>query len=208
MSFTQIPHSLKQVIGEEPADFIIKAKWNHPRHKVKSLIITTLFWNTLVGIFLYIVYAPLLLNGEVSFTSNDEPVTASWNNLKPLLMPTLILGVFFLVGIILLIWTIVSHFQKGGYFAATPTRLIKYRKGKLTITDWEQFTGNTRIIINNRGLGTLEFLLRTGKMNSQNDRKQFVPDKIEIAGIPTVLQIENICRKRIKENDPTPTNIE
>ncbi len=203
MQILKIPPELKKVIGEEPTDFIVKAKWNHPRAKVKSLIVISLFWNSLVALFLYVMYAPLLRNGEVHFKSNDIPTTASWDNLRPLLVPSLILGVFLIVGIFLIIWSFVAAFQKGGNFAATPTRLIKYRNGKFQITDWEQFTGNTRIKYNGH-LGTIEFLLRTGKMQNNDNNKQFVPDRIEIAGIPNVLQIESICRKRIKENDPTP----
>ena len=33
----------------------------------------------------------------------------------------------------------------------------------------------------------------------------YVPDIIFISGIPGVYDIEQICRKRIKENDPTPS---
>jgi len=44
-------------------------------------------------------------------------------------------------------------------------------------------------------------------VNKKNSSAQFVPDIVYISGVPNVLEIEKICRKRIKENDPTPANI-
>lgn len=46
--------------------------------------------------------------------------------------------------------------------------------------------------------------MRTGHMVSQkNGPSRYVPDSIYISGIPNGYEIEAICRKRIKENDPT-----
>jgi len=36
------------------------------------------------------------------------------------------------------------------------------------------------------------------------DNLRPIPDELYISGIPGVFEIEKICRKRIKENDPTP----
>ncbi len=197
------PSDLKKIIGDEPTDFILKAKWNHSRSKFKSALIMALFWNAIVFLFLYIMYAPLFTKGEVHFSSNGVPKVANWDNLVSLTVPSLILGLFLLIGIFSIIWSIIIYFQKGGYFAGTPSRFIKYRKGKIDIYDWEQFTGNMRIKTNGN-FGSLEFILRTGKIHKNEDRKRFVPDKIEMAGIQNVLDIQEKCRKRIKENDPTP----
>jgi hypothetical protein len=35
---------------------------------------------------------------------------------------------------------------------------------------------------------------------------RYVPDVIYMSKIPEAFEIERICRKRIKENDPTPPN--
>jgi len=201
-----IPKELNQILGDEPVDFILKAKWNHSRTKFKSLLFISIIWNAFVFIFLYVMYVPLFKKGEVHFIVNDIPTVATWDNLQALLIPSLILGVFLIVGIFMIIWSFITYFQEGGYFAGTPSRFIKYRKGKAEIYDWEQFTGNMRIKTN-RNSGSLEFLLRTGKIQSNDNGKGFVPDRIEIAGISNVLEIEKKCRKRIKENDPTPAQI-
>ncbi|WP_100432640.1 hypothetical protein [Flavobacterium sp. 1] len=51
----------------------------------------------------------------------------------------------------------------------------------------------------------LSMELRTGKMVSQKDKSdKYVPDILYISGVPDILEIEKICRNRIKENDPTP----
>jgi hypothetical protein len=48
--------------------------------------------------------------------------------------------------------------------------------------------------------------MRTGKMvNSKNSGSRYVPNTIYLTGIENVYEIEQICRKRIKENDPTPS---
>jgi len=107
------------------------------------------------------------------------------------------------VGIGLFIWALVIFFQKGSYFVGTKTRFIKYRKGKITVKDWEQFSGNIKIERKNN-LGNLELELRTGKMRSKNDSNKYVPDIIYLSGIENVFEIEKKCRIRIKENDPTP----
>ena len=202
----QLPKDLKKVIGEEPVDFAVKAKWNHSRKKVRSFVIITIIWNAFIALFLYITYAPLLTKGEVHFKSNGVSKVATLDNLKPLLVPSLILSAFLLVGIVLIVWSFISYFQKGGYFIGTPNRLIKYRNSKIETFDWEQFTGNTRVNLNGQ-TGSIEFLLRTGKIHSSEGNKRFVPDRIEMAGISKVLEIEEKCRKRIKENDPTPAKI-
>ena len=57
--------------------------------------------------------------------------------------------------------------------------------------------------------GNITLQLRTGKMVSRkNGPAQFVPDIVYISGIKDeVLEVEKICRKRIKENDPKPANV-
>jgi hypothetical protein len=44
-------------------------------------------------------------------------------------------------------------------------------------------------------------------VSGKNNRRRYVPETIYLSGIPDVYQIEKICRTRIKENDPTPTEI-
>jgi len=48
--------------------------------------------------------------------------------------------------------------------------------------------------------------LKTDKMhNRKKGSAKFVPDIISLIGIKDVFKIENKCRLRIKENEPTPS---
>jgi hypothetical protein len=96
-------------------------------------------------------------------------------------------------------------FRKGGYFVGTQTRLISLQKGKYRSVDWEQFSGDIEVTGNDQK-GNIKLGLRTGKMvSSKNGPERYVPDELYISGIPNVFEIEQVCRKRIKENDPTPS---
>jgi hypothetical protein len=112
--------------------------------------------------------------------------------------------VFVLIGLGLVGAGVYQLFKKGGYFVGTPTRLVHYNNGKVRSIDWEQFSGD--IEVKGTALkGNLELQLRTGRMvSSKNKPDRYVPDVIYLSGIPEVFKVEGICRKRIKENDPTP----
>jgi len=204
----RVPNELKQVIGSETSDFIIKSKRNYPRKKAFATLGLALFWNLMLSVFWFVMIGPLFKGEEVHFESNGISKTASTEDWSELIIPSLIIGLFTIVGIFIFVYGIVMLFQKGGYYAGTPSRLIKFRNGKTTITDWEQFTGNIKIDSKNNA-GNLEFELRTGKTHSKkNSGDRFVPDIIHITGITNVFEIEKKCNLRIKENDPTPSNVE
>ena len=59
------------------------------------------------------------------------------------------------------------------------------------------------------GQGYISLKLWSGAMISKEDHgeKKFVHDFVDISGVPNVLEIEKICRERVKENNPTPANI-
>jgi hypothetical protein len=203
MNLTELPIDLKKLIENEKVDFLIKAKRHQPLGKCISGLFFGVFWLAFTSIFVFAFFGPLFQNEEVHFESNGEPVTASLADLSNLIGPAIFTGIFLIVGIIITSFSIYSLFQKGGYFGGTETRMIQYRNGKFTITDWEQFTGNVKIKAKNN-FGDLEYELRTGKMQSRkNQSDKFVPDVIYISGIENVYDIERKCKIRIKENDPT-----
>ncbi len=82
--------------------------------------------------------------------------------------------------------------------------MISYENKSVRSIDWEQFSGDIEVS-GDEFNGNLTLQMRTGKMvSSKNSGSRYVPDTIYISGIPSVYEIEQICRKRIKENDPTP----
>ncbi|MCB0752216.1 MAG: hypothetical protein KDC52_12140, partial [Ignavibacteriae bacterium] len=131
---------------------------------------------------------------------------ASPENLEPITFPAIIIGLFVLIGLSMLAFGLYSLLKKGGYFVGTPLRLITFENGTIRSIDWEQFSGDIEIS-GNEFKGNLVLQMRTGRMvSSKNSGSRYVPDTIFLTGISNVYEIEEACRKRIKENDPTPPN--
>ena len=202
-----LPRDLIRMIDSERKDFAVKAGRAHPLKSSLAIIIFGTLWTAFTGIFVVAFLGPLFVGKEVHFESNGVPTVASPDNLGPILVPALIIGFFLLIGLAILYWGFSSAFKKGGYFVGTPMRLIHYYKGKMRSIDWEQFSGDIEVN-GNVNKGNVSLQMRTGKMVSKKGRSdRYVPDVIYMSKIPNAFEIERICRKRIKENDPTPPNI-
>jgi len=204
MENTILPQDLSSTVGSENKDFSVKAKRAQPLKKSFSIILFGTVWTAFTSIFVFAFLGPIFQGKEVHFKSNGVPTVASPDNLGPIVMPAIFIGIFVLVGIGMLSWGIYSIFKKGGYFVGTPTRLVHYQNGNIRSIDWEQFSGDIEVN-GNAQKGNISLQMRTGKMVSRkNGPDRYVPDVIYISGIPNVFEIEQICRKRIKENDTTP----
>ena len=200
----ELPKNLIAVIGDEKIEFSVKSKRAKPLKSSIGLILFGAVWTAFTSIFVFAFFGPLFIGEEVHFTSNNVPTVAGPDNLEPLIFPAILIGVFVLIGLIILSAGLYSLFKQGGYFVGTPLRVISFQNGKIRSIDWEQFSGDITV----RGdeiKGDLSLQMRTGKMvSSKNNRSRYVPETIYLSGIPDVYQVEKICRTRIKENDPTP----
>ena len=194
-----LPTDLQSVIGTERTDFSVFSKRAQPLRKSLGMIVFGTIWTALTSIFVIAFFGPLFKGENVDFKVNGVTTTVNSDNLQPMLIPILFIGTFVLIGIGILSWGFYSIFQKGGYFVGTANRLIRYHKGNINSYDWEQFSGNMEINTKN---GDLSMELRTGKMvSNRNSPDKFVPDIVYISGAMDILDIERICRKRIKENN-------
>jgi hypothetical protein len=199
-----LPEELSLALGSESKEFAVISNHAQPPGKSVSSILFGVVWLAFVSIFVLLFLGPLFKGEEVHFTSNDVPVVAGPGNLGPITGPAIFLGIFLLVGIGVLGSGIYSLFKKGGIFVGTATRLVHFNKGNIRSIDWEQFSGDIEVKGKTQN-GTITLVMRTGKMVSRkNGPDRYVPDIIYISGIPNVFEVEQICRKRIKENDPTP----
>ncbi len=202
MNTFRLPQDLRRVIGDEKIEFSVFAKRKQPKQSSYGTIIFALLWLTIPSIASYIFFKPLFVGEEVHFEVDDVPTTASWDDFEPMLIPSLLLILFLVIGIAVLIGGLISLFKKGGYYVGTKTRLINYRKGMIKYYDWEQFTGNIEVNFKKKNI-SLE--MRRGRMRHRDDRSdEFVPEVLHLSGIEDIVQVERICRERIKENDPTP----
>ncbi|MBN2276011.1 MAG: hypothetical protein JXK95_16900 [Bacteroidales bacterium] len=201
----RLPPLLVENLGRESRDFAVMANRSQPVKVSLGLVIFGTCWLAFTSIFVVTFLGPLFVGREVHFLSNDVPVVASPENLKPIVVPALVIGLFVLVGLGMLGYGLYAMFKKGGYYVGTPARLVHYRNGKIRSIDWEQFSGDIEVS-GNEEKGNITLGLRTGKMVSQkNGPSRYVPDKIYIAGVRKAFKVEQLCRQRIKENDPTPS---
>jgi len=199
-----LPPELESYIGSESKDFAVKARHANPLKSSFFMIVFGTVWLGFTSIFLFAFLGPLFQGREVEFLANDVPTVAGPGNFRPIIMPAVIIGIFLLVGLIMLYSGIRLLFKKGGYFVGTSTRLISMLNGKFRSVDWEQFSGDIEVKGNDQK-GNITLGMRTGRMvSSKNGPDRYVPDSLYLSGIPFVFEVEQICRKRIKENDPTP----
>ena len=163
-----LPHDLDMAIGSESRDFAVKADRAQPLKSSFLLILLGVGWLAFTSIFVFAFLGPIFRGKEVHFTVDDVPTVAGPGNLRPILIPALIIGVFVLVGVVILGFGIYALMKKGGYFIGTPTMLVNYQKGKMRSIDWEQFSGDIEVN-GNAQKGSISLQMRTGKMVSRKD---------------------------------------
>ena len=200
-----MPLRLRDYIGSETRDFAVKATRANPPKMSLALVLFGLVWLAFTSIFVVAFLGPLFVGNEVEFTANGVPTVAGPDNLGPIIAPAMIIGFFVLVGFAMLGFGLKMLLKKGGWYAGTPTRFIIYQGGSTRSIDWEQFSGDIEMSGDDEK-GSITLQLRSGRMVSQKSGgDRYVPNTIYMSGIHDVTDVEAICRKRIKENDPTPT---
>lgn len=197
-----LPEELNISVSSESKDFALKGRRAKPIGSSVSRILFGAVWLGFVLLIMSMFLGPVF-KGDIIQNFKEAFAKSPEQENQQLTFLLIFFGVFILIGLYMIIGGILSLFKKGGYYVATPTRLVHYKNGQLKSSDWEQFTGN--IVVkgsNKRGSITLE--MRTGYMVSGKGGSRYVPNVVYISGIPNVYEIEQICRRRIKENDPTP----
>ncbi len=191
-----IPIPLKKIIGSEPTDFVIRSKRNYPLKKALGNLIFSLVWNGFTSVLVFVFIVPTLRELSAEDFHNEDFFDIIFN-----FMPMIVIGIFVFAGIFIFVNAIIKILQKGSYFAITETRFIKFRKGKIMVTNWTQFSGNIEIRCNGNS-GDIDFELKTGKMRSrENAPDMFVPDFIYVSGIDNVFEVEKQCRFRIEQHN-------
>lgn len=194
MGSTELPQVLNEAIGPENRDFAFKAGSSRPFRKSLPGIISGILW---IGFF------SLLFLGifNLDFKGMFERGAAENESINPAFYILGFIGIFYLIGLVILSLAIIPVIRRGGYFVGTPVRLIHYHNGKIRSVDWEQFTGDMQVRGNEQG-GNISLLLKTGTWKRQRGGSIYIPDMIFMTAIPGLSEVEKICRQRIKENTP------
>ena len=145
---------------------------------------------------------------------NNMPETVGPGNLSTLMLPVIVIGIFFVIGIAGLLALTYSYFSAGGWFVGTDKRLIHLRKSRLRSISWDQFTGNIttsgdvnkgNIVLDLRkapepSLGErIESQIDTLPGVRRRSRLHIIArESISIIGVPNVFDLEKICRSRIE----------
>lgn len=199
-----LPPELSTFIDSENIDFAVKAGRAHPLRLALFFIGFWSFWNAITWVCIFAFLWPLFWGNEVNIEVNGIPTVLSPDNIEPIIVPAIMLCIFVLIWLWFLYAGIYVLFKKWWYFVWTPTRFIHFQKGKIRSIDWEQFSWDIEVSGNNLK-GNISLQLKTWSMVSrENGPDRYVPDVINIVEITNAFEVERICRRRIKENDPTP----
>lgn len=191
MQYLSLPNDMLTVLAGEPTDFTIEGKSGGQASSTFLLLFGSA-WSLFTGAIVYGFLHPLFTEGAVTFSLNEEMVTATPDNLTPLLLPGIFFGIFILIGLGLMLGGILAFVKKPGYYAGTPTRLVHYEKGRIHTYDWQKFNGNMQV---NSRKGTLMLDLMTGHTTKNGG---YVPTRLHIKTKADVLELERLIRQRVQ----------
>jgi hypothetical protein len=195
-----LPEEITISLGSESQDFAVKSGPIQAYGKSVSNLLFGLF-------FLGLAYGCIALMPDEFFKGEALRIikeasskTTATEETQGALFLFIVFFIMLFVGLYLLIPAIIKMVRSGGYFVATPSRLLNYRKGEMNSYDWSQFNGNITVRGTNiKGNITLE--MKTGYIAAdQRPGSRYVPIEIYISSVAGIYEIEQICRKRIKEN--------
>ncbi len=196
-----LPEELNIFLGSESREFAVYGRRAGPVRSSVSQLIFGIVWLGFIIIFLSFFLDSFSLEGIKQIISNINSADEG-NPEQSGIVLVIVVIIFVLIGLFTLLAGVFSLMKRGGYFVGTPTRLVRFNRGKMMWDSWDQFNGNIEVRGNNKR-GTIILESRTG-YKSAGMSNRYVPNIVYISGVPDVYEIEQICRKRIKEHDPTP----
>lgn len=199
-----LPSELQSAIGSESRDFVVKSEKAYPTKRGLGFVCFGLVWSAIVSTFVTTFLLPLFQGEQVKISFNQQIVVGSLDNIGPIILPTIMLSIFVIAGVLVMCKGVYFLFKKGGYFVGTSKSLLHYLNGTIRSISWEQFSGDIRVT-GGKKKGNITLQMRTGKMVRGRDRRErYVPETIYISGVSNVFEVEKTCRRRIQEHDPTP----
>ncbi len=197
----ELPEELNISLGSENREFAVKGAFAQPVIVSVFGILSGAGWLGFTFLLMSFFIDPGFFREAIeSFTSSEAADSGEGEKFYYLFI-IVFFGIFLSVGLYMVLKGIFSLFRNGGYFVGTPTRLVHFRKGKLKTFDWEQFTSDI-VVKGNNNKGNITMVMKTGSIVRSKNSSRFVPDYIYMLRIEGALDIEQIIRRRIRENDP------
>jgi len=125
-----LPRVLSDSLGSERKDFAVEAGRAKPLIQSLGVIFFGTFWTGFTCVFIGIVLGPLFVGKETQFELNGVPTVAGPGNLESIIVPAIFLGVFLIIGILLLVWGFYSMFRRGGVFCGHSIAINTIPEGK------------------------------------------------------------------------------
>lgn len=193
--------ALQNSVGAESVEFFVQSKRVQPIKNTLPAVIFGFFWLVFTTFFLLITIIPILNGQEVNLPSRNYAHTVTSSDTGALIIFLLLIGLFLIMGFLMLGVGIKTIISKGGYFVATKTRLIEQRNGTIRSMDWKQFTKDIAIKQNSTE-GDITLKLRTGKIvNKKFGPPEYVSEVIYICGLPDAAEVAKKCQERITANE-------
>ena len=196
MDLFELPSDLNNAVGAERRDFAVKAGSLKPFRKSMPGIMGGIVWLAFFTLLFFGIF-------NVDLPKMIASGAAENKSINPAYYLIAFFGVFYVIGLIIILLAIIPFFRRGGYFVGTADRLIQYRKGNIRSIDWEQFTGYMKVK-GNTNKGCVSMSLRTGRIKRNKGGQTFIPEVIFITSISGAAEIGELCRKRMTENSSIP----
>ncbi len=195
MNFVEMPEMFRHIIGYEKIDFIISFKSKFPFKKFYIFyIVAFIFFAFPFGLVLSIII-PLFNGRNVEISSKNSIEIGNWNNIEPLIIPLSVSSVFLVIGSVFVTWAFLKLFKSGGYYVGTEKALFHFTNDKAKSFSWNQFT---EIMVD---IKSKDIYLKARSL--KNDSQDYTTRNIIIPVEENLVEVEKICRQRIKENNPT-----
>jgi hypothetical protein len=195
-----LPDDLNTALASESKDFVVLGKFAEPSLVPATNIVMGVFW---LSFAIYLGtgfdFSNLSVEG-VSFIASTLAENYVQKNYLELILPVVVFIFLFSIGVHLFVFKGLRRLlKKGGIFVGTPTKLYNYRKGQITFTNWEQYTG--KITVKGSDIkGTLVIERNTGYMlKRKSGPSTYVAYTSYLSGISNVNEIAKIVKRRIAE---------
>ncbi len=198
--YADLPMSLQQKINGELVLFAVKTKTRVNPVGLANIIFAA-FWLGITLIMGAGFFIPLLRNGSVNIKINGQPQVATLENWQSLAFPAVMIGGFFLIGLVIL-WKGIGYFvQKESYFIGTPSRIVLEFDGKTSDFAWQDFSK----VIFNRNTKNIKLFFNPEKEGLRNKNKSQFSKQAALLLInhpPNAQKIYDVIKEQIEKNMP------